>query len=574
MWQWYYEGNWVECTPENQAKLDERAARPSVVPMTLSNPFGALTGRLEDGHMHFCVVGEEEGVRTFVRKGPAKNESRIYACIERGLRRVIPYETGRKLFRNGKPSLVRREATSGTEHYVALGGRLFKQVDGELHVVHWEQTDLSRFQYLNMTKSRLQWEFKGAFRWQRMRAAVSHVARELDDSSALDEAFETFDPELDATEHGPFQFGDYLVSRGLHELAVRVMDAYHAASPTDSEWSSFDAVTNEMIEKARGEGRPMAPIMVRGHQYVVIFDSGSGASGQPPVVIRPLRYERILTSIEENFERGQMRRLYDAIVEAGCNPRLFLLAAMTDENAVSRLIPAAAQERIRALLNDDNTASMGTVLQTQLPTLLEKYKECDVRLSVTEKLSPKPLESAVKQTLVTGLRVPHHLREHCETFEQLIAHIHKNQAWQVGKGQHVCDICSAKTAVLGGHCGTAKACLKCWADSLQSTRMQCPFCRQEVDDAQLTLVTAPPPPKTRARNKRKRRLEFNSAEEALAKIHQDQLYAHFKLEDNQSMRKWFTVLMRSGMLKNGQLPRNMQAKKSLRTALHEFNVLN
>ena len=31
---------------------------------------------------------------------------------------------------------------------------------------------------------------------------------------------------------------------------------------------------------------------------------------------------------------------------------------------------------------------------------------------------------------------------------------------------------------------------------------------------------------------------------------------------------------KGGMLQNGQLPRNMQAKKSLRSALQEFNILN
>lgn len=570
MWQWYYDGNWVECTPENQAKLTAKEAQPSLEPIVLTNPFGQLSGHLTDDHMHFHMIGDTEGLRTRVRKGPISNESSIYAVVERSLRHVIPYEAGRKLFKDGRPYNTRKEVSVGTETYVAHRCRLYKKMDGKLVRVHWEKTNLSKHQYTKMTKTRFQWEFKGAFRWERIRAAVAQVSSELDDSSVLDQAFRQFDPELDLTEHGPYQFGDYLVSRGHHELAVRVMDAYHAAEPT--EWTHFDPIANAMIEKARSEGRPMAHIMVRGHQYVLVFDSGSGASGQPPVVIRPLRYERILTSIEENFGRAQMRTLFEELEKMGCNPRLFMIAMMSpNHDALEQFIPPESRERIRDLMTQ---GSMATALQNQLPPLLEKYKECDVRLSLTEKLSPKPLEKAVKQTLMTGLRVPEHLRQHCEHFSELIEHIHATQSWDLGKGMHTCDICSSKTVVLGGHCGSAKACLKCWVDSLHSTAMHCPFCRQEVNDAELTIVSTPPQRAPRKRNKRKRKQEFASAEEALAQIHQDKLYAHYKLDDNQPMRKWFTVLMRTGMLKNGQLPRNMQAKKSLRTALHEFNILN
>lgn len=571
MWQWYYEGNWVPCTPENQAKLDQNESEPSLEPIVMHNPFGTISGRLEDNYMQFRMIGEQEDVRCFIRKGPKTNESPIYAIIERGLRRILPYDVGRKLFRNGVPLKTRKEMSAGTEHYIAENGRLYKIHDGVPTPLNWEKTLWSKYNYDKKTKTRYTWEFKGAFRWERIRAAVSQLSSEMEDSSELEEAFESFDPELDVTEHGPYQFCDYLISREQHELAIRVMDAYHANEP--SEWICFDATTNAIIEMARAEGRPMAPIMVRGHQYVLVFDSGSGASGQPPIVIRPLRYERLLTSIEENVGRRQWRTLFEALEEVGCNPRMFMMAVMVNENAVERLIPPEARERIQNLLRNDSSGSLATALQNQLPPLLEKYKECDVRMSVNETLNQKPLEKPLKATLVTGLRVPDHLRQHCDTFQQLIEHIYKNQAWDLGKGKHTCDICSAKTVVLSGHCGSAKACLKCWTESLHLNHMSCPFCRQEVDDAQLTLVTSVPKSATRQRKKRKRRVEFSNAEDALKHIHQDKLYAHFKLDDNQPMRKWFTVLMRSGMLKNGQLPRNMQAKKTLRTALHEFNIL-
>lgn len=570
-WQWYYASTWLQCTPENQLKLAQREQQPSIEPIRLANDVGEIFGHPENDYMHFRLFGDNQDVRTFVRKGPKSNESPIYAVIQRSLRDFLPYEAGRKLFRNGKPYRVRKECHVGTEHYVAENGQLFKMLDGQLVRVNWKRTDLSRAQLLKITNTRYKWEFKGAFRLERMRAAVAKVSEQLEDAEAsqtLTDAFELFDPNFDVTEHGPYQFNDFLLSRGLNDLAIRVMETYHADAP--QEWLSFDAMTNAKIEKARAEGRPMANIFVRGHQYVIVFDSGSGASGQPPVVIRPLRYERILTSIEENFGRSQIRLLYETIMELGLNPRTFLMSAMNNENSVDEFIPEEHRERIRSLIHG---GSMGTALQNQLPPLLEKYKECEIRLSSQETLAPKPLEKSIKQTLMTGFRTPDHLREHCPTFEELIGHIHHNQCWLLGKGKHACDLCSAKTVVLN-HCGSSKACLKCWVDSLYSNSMCCPFCRQEIDDAHLSVVTGSPQPKKAPCKKRKRERSFSTAEEVLQEIQKDKLYAHFKLDDNQPMRKWFTVLMRRGMLKNGQLPRNMQAKKSLRSALQEFNILN
>ena len=570
-WQWYYASTWLPCSPENQLKLTEREQEPSVEPIRLTNDVGEIFGHPENDHMHFRMFGDDQDVRTFVRKGPKSSDAPIYAVIQRSVRSFLPYDAGRKLFRNGKPYRVRKEVRVGTEHYVAENGHLFKMIDGELAPVHWKRTDLSRAQLLKITSTRYKWEFKGAFRLERMRAAVVKVSEQLEDAEAaqtLTDAFEQFDPNFDVTEHGPYQFNDFLVSRGLHELAIQVMETYHADAPAD--WLSFDAMTNARIEKARAEGRPMANIMVRGHQYVIVFDSGSGASGQPPVVIRPLRYERILTSIEDNYGRSQIKLLYDALNELECNPRIFLMAAMTNENSINEFIPEEHRERIRGLIRG---GSIGTALQNQLPPLLEKYKECDIRLSSQETLKPKPLESSIKKTLMTGLRVPTQLREHCPTFENMVHHILDNQCWFLADGRQTCDLCSVKTTVLN-HCGSSKACLKCWVDSLHSGSMRCPFCRQEVDDAQLTVVTDKPIRKKTPGKKRKRERSFSTAEEVLQEIQKDTLYAHFKLEDSQPMRKWFTVLMRRGMLKNGQLPRNMQAKKSLRSALQEFNILN
>ena len=571
MWQWYYSNNWVQFGSENQLKLTMREQEPSLEPINLLNDVGEIFGRPENEYMNFRLFGEEEIIRTFVRRGPKPKEKPVYAVVERSLRQILPYEAGKRLFRNGKPYTVRKECHVGTEHYVVEEGHLYKMMDGQPKRLQWQQTDLSKSQVDTMTKTRYIWEFKGAFRLERMRKAVVKTASQLEDASAsavLTDAFEQFDPNLDVTEHGPYQFNDFLVSRELHELAIQVMENYHADEPQN--WKAFDALTNARIERARAERHPMTNIMVRGHQYVIIFDSGSGASGQPPVVIRPLRYERILTSIEDNVGRSHLKKLYDSLIEIGCNPRLFMMALMSDMNQIEQLIPEEHRERIINLIR---SGSMGTALQNQLPPLLEKYKECEIRLSSIERLTPKLLERRIKQTLVTGLRVPDEL---CNvTFEDMISHISSTQSWLVdkGKGGHTCDICSEKTRVLN-HCGSAKACLKCWTDSLKSSSMCCPFCRQEVVNAQLTVVMTAPERAPKAGGKRKREHDFVSAEEVLQEIQKDSMYSHFQLDDNQTMRKWFVVLMRRGMLKNGQLPRNMQAKKSLRSALQEFNILN
>jgi len=572
MWQWHYANKWLECTPENQLKLSQRAQQPCIEPIHCTNDVGELFGHPENDTMYFRLFGEEESIRTFVRQGPKSRETPIYVVIDRSLRHILSYKAGRHLFRQKKPSTVRKEYRVGTEHYIAEGGHLYKMMDGQVRRLHWQRTDLSKSQLDAMTATRYKWEFKSMFRLERMRKAVEKTIEQLEESvaaTALAELFEEFDPNLDVTEHGPYQFDDFLVAQGLHEVAIHVMENYHADEPTD--WLEFDALTNTRIERARAEKRPMVNIMVRGHQYVIVFDSGSGASGQPPVIIRPLRYERILTSIEENFGRARLKKLYNSLEEIGCNPRLFMMAFMSNSNNLHEMIPVEHQERILELIR---SVSMGTALQNQLPPLLEKYKECDIRLSSTESLTPRPLESALRKTLVTGLRVPDELRAYCPTFQDMISHIHTTQSWQLGKGAHVCDLCSVKTTVLN-HCGSAKACLKCWVDSLSSSAMSCPFCRQTVDDAALTTVTTSAPKRANKREcKRKRDSDFTTAEDVLHEIQKDSMYAHFKLEDSQTMRKWFVVLMRRGMLQNGQLPRNMQAKKSLRSALQEFNILN
>ena len=164
------------------------------------------------------------------------------------------------------------------------------------------ETPLNVLEYEDAFRTRYKWEFKGSFRWERMQMAVSKVATDLKgrQGSKLRRLMREFDPTEDATEYGPYQFPDYLCSVGEDALAIAVQEKYHAES--NDEWIAFGPMTNCRIEKARSDGRPMAMIQVRGHPYMIVFDSGSGASGSGPVVVRPMRYQKILESIEEQFE--------------------------------------------------------------------------------------------------------------------------------------------------------------------------------------------------------------------------------------------------------------------------------
>ena len=96
--------------------------------------------------------------------------------------------------------------------------------------------------------------------------------------------FSHFDPTEDATEYGPYQFQDYLADHGEIELSVALMESFHSIVSND--WKPLDKMTNARIENARASNKPASAIKVRGHMYLLIFDSGSGASGSDAVLIR------------------------------------------------------------------------------------------------------------------------------------------------------------------------------------------------------------------------------------------------------------------------------------------------
>lgn len=546
-WQWFYAGRWLDCSQQNQQLLEQRHTEPTVDPLCIVEAVGEISGN--NHRFVFRVHGDDQYIQTLIRKGPSASDGPIFAANGK----IIP----RVLFKYGKPSKKRIAVDFGTEHWVAEKNKLYEKIDGVLRPLPYLKTDISKWQCKERHQTRFQWEFNGSFRCERMRKVVASIP-------GLQELYDAFDPTFEAMEHGAYQFNDFLSSRGHDGFAVAVMEKFYAQDVED--WRKFGADTNAKIERARESGLLLVSITARGHDYVLVFDSGGGASGQPPVLIRPGRYELILSSIEENVSRHAFRALFAVIEDISITvplPAFIRELLEHPQLTLDRHVEPALHPRLLQLVKQIHNigATVATQLQSLLPSLLEKYKECDIRQSTTETLTPKRLEAALRHTLMTGLRstVP---------FPALIRHIRDEQCWTLKPGTNNCDICQSSKMLTLGHCGSAGACLKCWVDSLCKTNMSCPFCRTIVKESQLILKQATQTAMTR---KRKRTLSFNSEEEILSQIRK--IYTDVKLEDSESMRKWFTILLRTGVIQNGQLPTNLQAKKSLRHALHDLNLL-
>ena len=135
-----------------------------------------------------------------------------------------------------------------------------------------------------------------------------------------------------------------------------------------------------------------------------------------------------------------------------------------------------------------------------------------------------------------------------------------------------CHICMTSNCVVFNHCGSATACLKCWVDTLTETKMKCPFCRQSVEGGQLTRIEYQPPPPVQRQLKRRRR--FGSVDDVLQIIHQDKQYSNITLESVNTMRKWFTILVRQHIVDISEMPTlNHNTEKKLINALTDFKVL-
>ena len=102
--------------------------------------------------------------------------------------------------------------------------------------------------------------------------------------------------------------------------------------------------------------------------------------------------------------------------------------------------------------------------------------------------------------------------------------------------------------------------------------MKCPFCRQSVEGGQLTRIEYQPPPPVQRQLKRRRR--FGSVDDVLQIIHQDKQYSNITLESVNTMRKWFTILVRQHIVDISEMPTlNHNTEKKLINALTDFKVL-
>ena len=606
MWQWLYAGRWIDCEPQNQKVLDEDERAPSMDRLYMTNGVGELWGCPSLNDMTFRVHGDDEEIPTKIRRGHSPGDLPLYYILTRGHQRYLPYEACRILFEEKnmqegmcqvRPRMEYAEVQVGTETFVAKNGVLYQKLNNKLRKRRWAHSKMSRWEANKCNKCRYVWEFKGKFRYERMTDAVEEVAKNYKkygfDREARDYlriSFKQFDPTEDSTEYGPFQFPDFLQALAeqsddsnktewIMKLAHCVQDVY--SKNNSDEWRRFDPFTNAAIEADREFGRPVSVFKSGDHVYVLLFDSGAGASGAPPVVLRPGRYERFLSSIEEQFARSCFSDLFELLREHSINPSTFLMSSINQdsfEEVVNVMCPASIRDRVRELmtrLNNPNS-SVSMRIQNFLPALLDKFNECEIRLSANPNSTKVYLDPRVQETLKEdGL----HSEKH--EFDDLIAYIYSTNSWHldgVPSNGLTCDICLDDTKpVLGGHCGSHRACLQCWVESMVQKDMQCPFCRQPVTEKVLKMAKAESEEAVVTKGvKRKRQQSFDTMEEILDQIHQVKMYKDVTLGTRKTMRKWLTIFLRTSLIKLGRRNSpsiNEEQPKTLSAAVRDFRLL-
>jgi hypothetical protein len=587
-WEYLYMGHWLPVPDAHHKKLDKRYERPSLDAIRLKTDIGTINGVPETRSMKFKMYGESRALRTTIRRGPKSGELTLIEIKDDDYPRVLSEGARIALFNDdGTPKTIRLEYIDSSEKFLCDGGQIYQEIDGAFVSRNYEDAGITMSQFEDITKTPYIWQLKGPFRWERMRSAVHKTCTGLpaEKSTKLRHLFSNFDPKEDATEYGPYQFGDYLAQYGEIELSIAVMENFH--SQVESTWQSFSPQTNARIESARASGRRMAIVKVKGHMYMILFDSGSGASGADPVIIRPMRYQKILESIEEQFEQennsGQsenqrrqlMSELFDRLVEHGHNPSLFLMSTLQQADPYATLAPdlrvivEGIFERLQNVDQASVPGGLSTRIQQFMPVLLDKFKECEVRLAPSAAGTPKRLALKISKTLKTGLSVPKTFK--CD-WPDMIKFIAKQQCWVHSGDDSTCDICMEQVPTLK-HCGSSSACLKCWAQTAMETNFSCPFCRQDIEPGQLKLQAA-----VRVNNKRKRVTETVacsklSIDSIISKIHEDALYKDVRPETSFDMKKWFVILLRRGLINIHQRPTEANEAKTLEDAAKIFKLL-
>lgn len=515
VWQYIVGQEWINCTTENSQLLSHRQKNPTLEPIFLQNDQGILWGNPETQRMKFRSNDDlNDAQNTALRIGINETDGPIHVVeyinldndVESHI--LIPPKAQRILSNIKRPNPDRLDVNVGTDCLVAQNGNIYmKTASNTLVQCRFGITNLSHYQFNEITKARFSWVFQGPFRTNRMHRAVRELGLTLpsDESLVLYDLFDrVFDPnDEEATEYGPFQFQDFLVSREKFGLSTSLMDFYHAIPSTG--WQPFSLVQNAKIEAQRAKQLPGVNLTIGGVVYMIVFDSGAGSSGSNAVLIRPSRYNKILTNIEEQFKEDSLRDLFSALVAFDVNPVEFV---HNNVDAEEMLTDEQKETIIPLLLKVQHpTRYMGTLIQQLMPALLDKFKECDIKMSTEENVNEKNLCPKIFSTFYTGLSVPmgaHH------TFEEMISFIHEQQSWivpKVGNSIRQCDIClESDTPCVLTHCGSSGACMKCWADSLVENSFKCMFCRQKVISESLTILLDPKQEKPELRRSKRRKI--------------------------------------------------------------------
>ena len=583
--QWSFGEHWIHCTPHNNAILEERRKTPQMEPLRLTNDYGSIWGVPESDDIKFCIHEDDDIVTCHIRQAPVAGELPMYAILHPSGPLILDYETSRALFNDdGSVRTYTERIQYGTETFQTVDGALFQVINDKCVPKRHRPVDITHGHFKDMTHTRFRWKFQGPLRWNRMVQAVQMVLENTEDEeerSELQATFDTFNPSEDNTEYGPCQFPDYLNSIGMVEVAFRVAEEFEKIP--DSGWAYFDPITNVRIEEARRQERPVVIVEAEGQKYMIVFDIGTGASGNSAVMIRPTRYQKISESIEEQFHEAAeeqhkriLHELFELLSNNNINPRLFVMTMVTDEQyALDRLISNSelrtrAQTILQRLHASDGNLS--TRMQQFMPALLEKFQECDIKMDEHENLNPKQLCPQLAETLQEGLSVPE--SHNYSSLKEIVQFIQREQSWTLPTGQNSCHICGQTGLQTLTHCGTASACLKCWVDSLVKTNMSCPFCRGTISDGALKISAPEMLLAVSRKRKRAPQKQKRSPEDILKEIHKDVKYVDISLASKKNMRKWFTILLRRNLVRIGQMPQNGHSKKQFVEAMKLFKLVS
>tara|TARA_B100001059_G_C17833269_1_gene586143 strand:- start:1556 stop:3316 length:1761 start_codon:yes stop_codon:yes gene_type:complete len=580
-WEWSG-STWCTFSDKNQAILDARALEPSLTPLRLVEGDAVLEGCPETTRFRWMSLTlDGKTATTSIRRARAAGDIPFFATVTEQGAVPLPYDVGKDLFevRDGHwtPKQLKTVRQMGVRTLIADEGRLYEVYDPGIRELVWREKDVTRDEFEWATRTHAHWECKPPFRWQRMRQAVHAV----DDPDLL-RALDSFSPQLpiDATKHGPIQFPDLIRDMWTRETDVprrqrmgtaltQLENVYASMCQEPSTWIRFDPVLNALFERARAEGRLDLTFRLRSQHYMLLFDPGGGASGASPILLRPTRYPQLLQSMEDDTREEVYRRTQEVCRAHGVDRHTWLRVLDTQED-VSRYFPPEAMSDVRQCLQDTIHLSerIATRCQAYMPTLLEKYDECGIRRVFN--VSPfTRLDRHVAATLATGFRVPSNMDA---TFEELVAFVDDQRSTRLPNADtSTCLLCQQEAPLLGGHCGTATACLACWCATLATREMKCGFCNGTVFEGQLKLCRSVPAVPTAMPTPPALPAEVPKTADDIRQRLQAQAPA-LDLDAAYRMEHWYRKLLQCNLISIHQRPTHPYKKKTFRDAIKDFHL--